>query len=81
MLAARAGAFFGVVMDHEKITERIDLHLPLTMKRDLQDASMLADRKMSDFIRHILACWLYGNQHNCRAAECKSANGCDGGLE
>jgi hypothetical protein len=49
----------------EKITDRIDLHLPESMKRDLQDCAMRDDRKVSDFIRHILACWLYGHQHSC----------------
>lgn len=48
----------------EKITERIDLHLPESMKRDLQDMAMREDRKVSDLVRHIVACYLYGHQHS-----------------
>jgi hypothetical protein len=57
----------------EKITERIDLHLPLTMKQDIQDEAMQQDRKVSDYIRHVLACHLYGSQHNCQPDEGKAA--------
>lgn len=47
-------------MPQEKITEAIKLHLPETMKRDIQDAAMSDDRKVSDWIRHVLALHLYG---------------------
>lgn len=54
----RSGAFFEARMD--KITEAIKLHLSESMKRDLQDAAMSDDRKVSDYIRHVLAQHLYG---------------------
>lgn len=44
----------------EKITEQIKLHLPESMKRDVQDAAMADDRKVSDYIRHVLSIHLYG---------------------
>lgn len=44
----------------EKITEAVKLHLPESMKRDIQDACMADDRKVSDWIRHVLALHLYG---------------------
>lgn len=54
------GVFFGVAMTQEKITEQIKLHLPESMKRDLQDKAMADDRKVSDYIRHVLSIHLYG---------------------
>ena len=47
-------------MAPEKITEAVKLHLPESMKRDLQDAAMADDRKVSDYIRHVLTYHLYG---------------------
>ena len=44
----------------EKITEAIKLHLPESMKRDIQDHAMADDRKVSDWIRHVLFMHLYG---------------------
>lgn len=49
----------------EKITERVYLHLTESMKRDLQDLALREDRKVSDLVRHIVCCYLYGHQHNC----------------
>lgn len=61
----------------EKITERIDLHVSETMKHDLQDMAMREDRKVSDLVRHIVACWLYGHQHSCGHDAVKTANRCE----
>ena len=47
-------------MTTEKITEAIKLHLPESMLRDVQDAAMADDRKVSEVIRHVLALYLYG---------------------
>jgi hypothetical protein len=47
-------------MPQEKITESLKLHLGEGMKRDLQDAAMREDRKVSDYVRHVLALHLYG---------------------
>jgi hypothetical protein len=43
-----------------KSSEAIKLHLPERLKRDIQDAAMLDDRKVSEWIRHVLALHLYG---------------------
>lgn len=43
-----------------KATEAIKLHLPERLKRDIQDAAMSDDRKVSEWIRHVLALHLYG---------------------
>ena len=49
----------------EKITTRIDLHLTETMKADLLDLALKEDRKVSDLVRHIVACYLYGHKTSC----------------
>jgi hypothetical protein len=54
----RRGVFFEVRMN--KATEAIKLHLPERLKRDIQDAAMADDRKVSEWIRHVLALHLYG---------------------
>jgi hypothetical protein len=43
-----------------KVCESIKLHLPERLKRDVQDAAMKDDRKVSEWIRHVLALHLYG---------------------
>jgi hypothetical protein len=43
-----------------KATEAIKLHLPERLKRDIQDAAMIDDRKVSEWIRHVLSLHLYG---------------------
>ena len=43
-----------------KSSEAIKLHLPERLKRDIQDAAMADDRKVSEWIRHVLALHLYG---------------------
>jgi hypothetical protein len=43
-----------------KSSEAIKLHLPERLKRDIQDAAMNDDRKVSEWIRHVLALHLYG---------------------
>jgi hypothetical protein len=57
----------------EKITTRIDLHLPESMKADLLDLALAEDRKVSDLVRHIVACYLYGHQHNCSSRSVNEA--------
>lgn len=69
--------------DMEKITESIKLHLPERMKRDVQDAAMVDDRKVSDWIRHVLAHHLYGMKgsrdvDNDNGAMCPTEGGVDG---
>jgi hypothetical protein len=55
----------------EKITEAIKLHLPESMVRDIQDAAMADDRKVSEFIRHVLGLHLYGVKGIPAACSCK----------
>lgn len=55
----------------EKITERIPLHLPESMLRDVQDAAMADDRKVSEWIRHVLSLHLYGLKGSCSDCSCK----------
>lgn len=84
---APAGAFFSVwypgAEKMEKVTESIKLHLPERMKRDVQDAAMTDDRKVSDWIRHVLAQYLYGMKgsrelDNYNGAMCPGEGGVDG---
>ena len=59
----------------EKITEAIKLHLPESMKRDVQDAAMADDRRVSDWIRHVIGLHLYGIRGMAdRSAQCNGAN-------
>jgi hypothetical protein len=58
----------------EKITEQIKLHLPESMLRDVQDAAMADDRKVSEFIRHVVALYLYGLKGMPSACGFKGAN-------
>ena len=44
----------------EKSLETITLHLPETLKRDVQDLAELADRSASEWIRHELMLMVYG---------------------
>lgn len=67
----------------EKVTESIKLHLPERMKRDVQDAAMFDDRKVSDWIRHVLAQHLYvmkgsREMENNNGAMCPDEGGMDG---
>ena len=55
----------------EKITEQIKLHLPESMLRDVQDAAMTDDRKVSEWIRHVLGLHLYGLKGMGTACQCK----------
>lgn len=45
---------------HEKALETITLHLPETLKRDLQDLALAEDRAVGEWIRHYLATLIYG---------------------
>jgi hypothetical protein len=40
--------------DMDKCIDEIKLHLPEALKRDIQDAAMQDDRKVSEWIRHEL---------------------------
>ena len=44
----------------QKCLESIKLHLPETLKRDLQDLAMQEDRPVSEYIRVVLAQHVYG---------------------
>lgn len=44
----------------QKCLESIKLHLPDTLKRDLQDLAMQEDRPVSEYIRVILVQHVYG---------------------
>lgn len=55
----------------EKSLETITLHLPESLKRDLQDLALAADRSVSEYIRHELVAIVYG-----RMALREGANGC-----
>lgn len=57
----------------EKITEQIKLHLPETMLRDVQDAAMADDRKVSEWVRHVLGLHLYGVKGSCAERGCNGA--------
>lgn len=59
--AVLAGAFF-VRLCVEKITEHVKLHLPESLLRDVQDAAMKDDRKVSEYVRHVLSLHLYGTK-------------------
>jgi len=44
----------------EKSHETITLHLPESLKRDLQDLALAEDRSVSEYIRHELVAIVYG---------------------
>jgi len=51
----------------EKCLTEIKVHLPISLKRDLQDLADFEDRKTSELIRVILEGYLYGAQRKlCR---------------
>jgi hypothetical protein len=68
-------------MPTEKITEQIKLHLPESMLRDVQDAAMADDRKVSEWIRHVLALHLYGLKGSCSDRGCKGPLRGEEGLD
>ena len=69
-------------MTIEKITEQIKLHLPESMLRDVQDAAMTDDRKVSEWIRHVLALHLYGLKGTPHSCDCnKKSRGDEGQSE
>ena len=50
----------------EKCLESIRVHLPESLKHDLQDMAMQQDRALSEMIRCALEDWLYGqSRHLC----------------
>ena len=59
---ARPPVLQGIEM-HEKRIEEITVRISDTLKRDLQDAAMLHDRKLSDEVRIALELYLYGVKH------------------
>lgn len=66
-------------MTTEKITEQIKLHLPESMLRDVQDAAMTDDRKVSEWIRHVLGLHLYGLKGTPHSCDCKKTSRGDEG--
>lgn len=44
----------------EKAIETITLHIPESLKRDLQDLALADDRAVGEWIRHHLALIVYG---------------------
>ena len=44
----------------EKCLERIPVHMPETLKRELQDLALLEDRAVGEYIRHVLELHVYG---------------------
>jgi len=61
----------GALTMPEKSLETITLHLPESLKRDLQDLALAEDRSVSEYIRHELSAIVYG-----RMALREGANGC-----
>lgn len=45
---------------NEKALETITLHLPESLKRDLQDLALADDRAVGEWIRHHLVLIVYG---------------------
>lgn len=48
------------MMTNEKALETITLHLPETLKRDVQDLALAEDRAVGEWIRHHLTLIVYG---------------------
>lgn len=63
----------------EKVTEHIKLHLPESMLRDVQDAAMRDDRKVSEWVRHVISLTLYGLKGSGTPPDCNGANRGDEG--
>lgn len=53
-----------------KCIEEIKLHLPEELKRDIQDLSMLDDRKVSEWIRHELTAIVHLRKHGVIVSDC-----------
>ncbi|NJM13055.1 MAG: hypothetical protein HC889_15390 [Synechococcaceae cyanobacterium SM1_2_3] len=53
----------------DKAVETITLHVPETMKRDLQDLALAEDRAVGEWIRHQLTGILYGKLGALEAAK------------
>ncbi len=57
----------------EKKTEQVTLWLPETLKVDLMHLAAEDDRKLSDYITHILFLHCYGKRkHECLCSEAQS---------
>lgn len=54
------GLFYARSNTMEKAIETITLHLPESLKRDLQDLVLADDRAVGEWIRHHLALIVYG---------------------
>ena len=54
------GLFYARSNTMEKAIETITLHLPESLKRDLQDLALADDRAVGEWIRHHLALIVYG---------------------
>lgn len=44
----------------EKCLERVPVHMPETLKRELQDLAMLNDRTVGEYSRRVLELHVYG---------------------
>ena len=62
-------------MPYEKRIDEITIRCSDTLKRDLQDAAALHDRKLSDEVRIALEQYLYGIKHRVDEA-CGHLNSC-----
>ena len=54
------GLFYARSNPMEKAIETITLHIPESLKRDLQDLALADDRAVGEWIRHHLAMIVYG---------------------
>ncbi len=48
-------------MDGDKLTEELKLRLSERVLRELQDLALLADRSVTDYVRHVINLHLYGH--------------------
>lgn len=59
---------------NEKALETITLHLPESLKRDLQDLALAEDRAVGEWIRHHLNLIVYGRLQ-VRKQRCETQRG------
>lgn len=61
----------------DKCTEEIKIRVPLEMREQIMRLAFADDRAPSEYIRHVLACHLYGHvrQGEAGAAKAEGPNG------
>ena len=59
----------------EKCLERVPVHMPETLKRELQDLAMMDDRTVGEYARRVLELHVYGAR---RCAEPEGPIGANG---